>query len=118
MKREHPRTGTRTALAGLAVLCAGVAGAPAAALANEPCDVVRAAVPDGAIEHILVIDLENEDFGVTFGPTSPATYLNTTLLPQGELVTNYFATSHASLGNYLSQVSGQESTVAINNDCV
>src|SRR5262249_4795651 len=37
---------------------------------------------------------------------------------QGELVTNYFATSHVSLGNYISQVSGQGPTVAVNNDCL
>jgi hypothetical protein len=78
----------------------------------------RAAVPDGAISHVMVIDLENESFGTTFGPNSPATFLNGTLLKQGELVTNYFATSHVSLGNYLSQVSGQEPTVSTNNDCI
>jgi hypothetical protein len=81
-------------------------------------DVERAAVPEGAIEHILVIDLENEDFGSSFGPTSPAVYLNNVLLSQGELVTNYFATSHVSLGNYLSQVSGQAPTASTNNDCI
>jgi len=81
-------------------------------------DVVRAAVPPGAIQHVMVIDLENEDFATTFGAASPAVYLNTTLLSQGELVTNYFATSHVSLGNYVSQVSGQGPTVAVNNDCL
>src|SRR5262249_28892620 len=40
------------------------------------------------------------------------------LLAQGELITNYFATSHVSLGNYISQVSGQGPTIAINNDCL
>jgi hypothetical protein len=79
---------------------------------------VRAAVPPGAIKHIVVIDLENEDFGDSFGPSSPARYLNDTLLARGELVTKYFATSHASLGNYVSQVSGQASTPTINNDCI
>src|SRR5215831_11405183 len=64
-------------------------------------DVVRAAEPRGAIKHIMVIDLENEDFAATFGTSSPAVYLNTTLLSQGELVKNYFATSHVSLGNYI-----------------
>src|SRR5262249_56913984 len=65
-----------------------------------------------------VIDLENEDFASTFGPSSPAVYLNTTLLSRGELITNYFATSHVSLGNYISQVSGQGPTVSTNNDCL
>jgi hypothetical protein len=85
---------------------------------NDDPNVERAAVPDGAIHHVMVIDLENESFGATFGPNSPATFLNSTLLQEGQLVTNYFATSHVSLGNYLSQVSGQEPTLSTNNDCI
>jgi hypothetical protein len=85
---------------------------------RDPRDATRAAVPPGAIKQVMVIDLENEDFANTFGPSSPAVYLNTTLLAQGQLVANYFATSHVSLGNYISQVSGQGPTVAINNDCL
>jgi hypothetical protein len=80
--------------------------------------VARAAAPRGAVDHVLVIDLENEGYRTTFGPNSPAVYLNSTLLKQGELIQNYFATSHVSLGNYLAQVSGQESTPSQNNDCL
>jgi hypothetical protein len=80
--------------------------------------VIRAAAPPGAIEHVLVIDLENENYGVTFGTTSPAVYLNTTLLQQGELIPNYFGTSHVSLGNYVAQVSGQSTNPTLNNDCL
>jgi hypothetical protein len=54
-----------------------------------------------------VIDLENESEATTFGPGSPATYLNNRLLKQGEFVKNYFATGHASLDNYIAQISGQ-----------
>src|SRR5215467_3316592 len=72
----------------------------------------RPPLPDGGIDHLMVIDLENEDFGTTFGPQSPAVYLNHTLVPQGQLLVNYFATSHVSLGNYISQVSGQAPTPA------
>jgi hypothetical protein len=50
--------------------------------------------------------------------TSPAVYLNTVLLQQGQLIPNYFATSHVSLGNYISQVSGQGSNPSLNNDCL
>ena len=78
----------------------------------------RAAVKANAIEHIMVIDLENEDFKTSFGSSSPAVYLNSTLLPQGQLIPNYFGTSHVSLGNYLAQVSGQTPTTSINNDCL
>jgi hypothetical protein len=91
---------------------------PSTGFAHDRHEPVRAAVPEGAIEHILVIELENEGFDSTFGPTSPARYLNDVLLQQGQLVTNYFATSHVSLGNYLSQVSGQAPTLSTNNDCI
>jgi len=85
---------------------------------------VRAAAPEGAIEHILVINLENESENVTFGgcPASPppgnANYLNCTLLKQGELIENYYATSHVSLGNYIAEVSGQETNATLNSDCI
>lgn len=86
---------------------------PLASRATTP-----AGPPPGSIQHILVIDLENENYATTFSPTSPAVYLNTTLLGQGELIVNYFGTSHVSLGNYIAQVSGQGPTVAVNNDCL
>ena len=70
------------------------------------------------IKNIVVIDLENSLFTTSFGPGSAATYLNGTLLPQGELIENYFSTSHVSQGNYVSQVSGQASTLSQNNDCI
>jgi phosphatidylinositol-3-phosphatase len=81
-------------------------------------DVVRAAVDEGEIQHVMVIDMENENFSATFGAASPATYLNNVLLKQGELIENYYGTSHVSLGNYTSQVSGQAPTGDINNDCL
>jgi hypothetical protein len=90
---------------------------PLPSLAGDRHEAVRSAAPWGAIQHVLVINLENQDYAVTFGPNSPAIYLNRTLLTQGELIVNYFATSHASLGNYLSEVSGQQGTPALNNDC-
>ena len=80
--------------------------------------VVRAALPAGAIEHVIVIDLENENFADTFGAASPATYLNGELLRRGELIPNYFATSHVSMGNYTSQISGQATNPSLNNDCL
>jgi hypothetical protein len=89
-----------------------------AAAGQDHDDIQRAAVPAGAIEHVMVIELENESFSSTFGPNSPAVYLNQTLVPQGELINNYFATSHVSLGNYVSQVSGQSPTMSTNNDCI
>jgi hypothetical protein len=98
-----------SALAAMVVVAVAGAGGP---------PVVRAAVPPGAIQNIVVIDLENESFDSTFGPNSPAVYLNKTLLSQGELIENYYATGHVSLDNYIAQVSGQAQTVATNNDCI
>ena len=88
------------------------------ASADQHEHVLRAAAPEGAIEHILVIDMENENYATTFGAFSPAVYLNSTLLKQGQLIPNYFATSHVSLGNYISQVSGQGTNPSLNNDCL
>ena len=92
--------------------------------ADDKHPVVRAAAPEGAIEHILVINLENESENVTFGgcpagpPPGNANYLNCTLLKQGELIQNYYATSHVSLGNYIAEVSGQETNPTLNSDCI
>jgi hypothetical protein len=108
----------RRALGLLAASAALVAALGATSASAGGRHVVRAAAPHGSIKHVIVIDLENENYATTFGPTSPATYLNGTLLRQGELVPNYYGTSHASLGNYLAQVSGQAPTPITNNDCI
>jgi phosphatidylinositol-3-phosphatase len=88
------------------------AGTPA------PTSVSRAVVPPGAINHVIVIELENEDATSTFGSASPATYLNGTLLPMGELVQNYYAVGHVSADNYIAQVSGQAPNPSTSSDCV
>ena len=102
------------------VLCAGSLAMSTTARASDGDDsrVARAAVDEGEIQHVMVIDMENENFSATFGAASPATYLNNVLLKQGELIENYYGTSHVSLGNYTSQVSGQAPTGDINNDCL
>jgi phosphatidylinositol-3-phosphatase len=79
--------------------------------------VVRAALPPGKINHIIVIEFENEGYQTTFGPGSVATYLNGTLRPDGELLQNYYAIGHDSLDNYIAQVSGQSPTEDTQADC-
>ncbi len=79
--------------------------------------VIRAALPPGKINHIIVIEFENEGYQTTFGPGSVATYLNGTLRPKGELLPNYYAIGHNSLDNYISQVSGQAPTEDTQADC-
>jgi len=67
-------------------------------------------------DHIAVLVLENESANTTFGPGSPATYLNG-LRSQGVFIPNYYGTSHVSLPNYISMVSGELSNGLTNTDC-
>jgi hypothetical protein len=100
----------------LVVLMAAVLGQfPGGAVAQGA--VVRAALPPGSINNIMVIDLENEDETTAFGPGSEATYLNNTLVPEGELLENYYAIGHVSLDNYIAQISGQAPTPLTDSDC-
>jgi hypothetical protein len=73
-------------------------------------------LPPGAIQKIMVIDVENEGVNQTF--LQSGTYIHDTLLPQGELLQNYYATGHVSLDNYIAQVSGQSSNYSTNSDCI
>lgn len=70
-----------------------------------------------AIKHVWVIELENEGYSQTFGDPSAAPYLAKTLVKEGALLKNYYATGHNSLDNYIAQVTGQASDPATDNDC-
>ena len=67
--------------------------------------------------HVFIINLENKGFDKTWGEGSPATFLNGTLRPQGRLLTQYYGTAHASLGNYIAQISGQGPNPDTQADC-
>src|SRR5205823_9720009 len=69
-----------------------------------------------AFKHVFIIVLENEDYSASWGPTSPATYLNS-LVPQGAFATHYYGTSHASADNYIAMTSGQTPTPLFQTDC-
>jgi phosphatidylinositol-3-phosphatase len=69
------------------------------------------------IDHVFIINLENEDFAATWGPSSPAKYLNGTLRPLGQLLTNYYGIGHNSLDNYIAQISGQAPNPQTQADC-
>lgn len=127
MLRTNRRWATAAVVAGMTTLtvtaCSSSStpakgGTPTTGPAGAKATVVRAALPAGAISHILVVDLENESFGDTFGTGSPARYLNGTLVPAGELLSNYYATGHVSLDNYLAQVSGQAPNRISGSDCL
>ncbi len=124
MLRSSPSQRPVHRVAGLLALTLGLglavpALAPAGVAGASPKGpaVVRAALPPGSINHIIVIEFENEGFQTTFGPGSVATYLNGTLRKRGELLENYYATGHYSLDNYISQVSGQAPNPATQADC-
>lgn len=70
-----------------------------------------------AIGHVFLINLENENFANSWGPGSPAVYLNKTLRPKGQLLENYYGIGHASLDNYIAQISGQAPNPNTQGDC-
>lgn len=69
------------------------------------------------IKHVFTIILENQAYDNTFGPQMPVPYLSKTVAAQGASVPNYYGTSHFSLGNYLSLISGQAVTKDNQDDC-
>ena len=94
----------------LALLLAGCTAGPATCdAANYP--------PGHPPRHVFVIVLENEPFQVTFGERSPAPYLAHALPKQGALLTQYFATGHSSLDNYIAMISGQAPNPETQQDC-
>jgi phosphatidylinositol-3-phosphatase len=85
----------------------------ALALALTLCGVaVPAAGAAPPIDHVWVIVLENKDFDDSFGPDTEAPFLAQELTRRGELLTHYFGTSHASLGNYVTMPSGSAAAPA------
>jgi hypothetical protein len=67
--------------------------------------------------HVFIIELENKNFDKTWGPGSAATYLNGTLRPMGQLLTQYYGIGHASLDNYIAEISGQAPNSDTQADC-
>ncbi len=112
------QTMTGAAVGVLFVLAIGTFGqALRVSNAGAQSPVVRAALAPGSINNILDIEFENEDASTTFGVGSPATYLNDTLVPEGELLENYYAIGHVSLDNYIAEISGQAPTPLTDSDC-
>jgi hypothetical protein len=59
------------------------------------------------IEHVFVIALAGHGFDATFGPQSPATYLNSDLRPKGALLTEHSTLGGSGLADGLALVGGQ-----------
>lgn len=117
LRRRRRWSATATVLTVTGVMVVGlVATATGPASARTGREVRAAAVPAGlpAVKHIFQIQLENESESTTFGPGSPATFLNSLFPggsnPVGVFLPNYYATTHNSLGNYLAQIAGVPGT--------
>ncbi len=67
--------------------------------------------------HVFVIVLENKGFDEAFGPDSKAPYLSENLVLHGQLLRQYYAVAHESLGNYIALVSGQGPNPVTQSDC-
>jgi hypothetical protein len=104
MRRRRGSLAAALALAAILVVTAGPATGSAAA-----------GVPP--IKHVFIVVLENERADTSFGPDSPATYLNHSLLPAGAFVPNYYGIGHQSLTNYVAMVGGQAPNPATQSDC-
>ena len=100
-----------------AVLAATAAATAVALLIAVP--VAGAAFRPPPIRHVWVIDLENENFGYTFGRSGHhfSPYLTRTLVSDGALLRNYYGIGHDSLDNYTAEISGQSGNYELNEDC-
>jgi hypothetical protein len=104
------------AVAGVLLAC-GFAGIGAERWADaRPCEKEEVPAPP-QIKHVFVITLENKSYDDTFGTSTQDPYLRGTLVPMGALLSQYYATGHVSLDNYISMISGQSSTLETQADC-
>src|SRR5436305_12919216 len=88
-----------------------------ACAAFVPAAPAAAAVPPA--HHVFVIVLENHEFFDTFGPSGQvfAPYPNRTLVPMGQLLTQYYGVGHSSADNYIAMAGGQPPTPSGQDDC-
>jgi hypothetical protein len=111
---SHQKTRLKSAIIKIALACTASL-LPHLTMAKTAKPPVQ--TPANTINHIMVIQLENESYASTFSNKSPAKYLNGTLRRAGQLIPNWFATGHVSLDNYVAQLSGQGSNPLTNSDC-
>jgi phospholipase C len=105
------RRGSLAALLSVAVVGLIVSGTADGATAPT----ISGYVPP--IKHVFVINLENKGYDATWGPTSAAPYLATTLRAKGVLLNTYYGTAHNSQPNYIAQLSGQGPNPQMQADC-
>ena len=69
------------------------------------------------VKHVFLIVLSEHGYSEAFGAGSSASYLTKTLLPQGELLSNYYAVTQGALANGIALISGQGPTLQTAEDC-
>src|SRR5271163_1714455 len=84
---------------------------------QETCVITSTGTPVGGVKHVWLIILENKSYDESFSGLNANTYLWQTLPEQGALLTNYYGTGHFSMDNYISLVSGQAPSYAVQDDC-
>lgn len=111
--------GTRTRLAGGALLALALAAVAMVLAGGDPGRATARTPPykQPKVRHVFVIVLENQDYASTFGDPEADPYLASTLPAQGALLENYYATGHESNDNYISLVSGQPPNPETQADC-
>ncbi len=72
------------------------------------CALGARPTPAAAWSHIVVVILENRDFGDIIGNPTDAPYINTVLVRQGTTLTQSLAIGHPSQPNYLRLFSGSD----------
>ncbi|MDQ1448976.1 MAG: phosphatidylinositol-3-phosphatase [Actinomycetota bacterium] len=112
--RRTARQAVILAIAAALVAGLAAAGATGTATATAATTAVWRRPP---VRHVFVVNLENEGYGASFGPDSPAQYLSRTLRQKGQLLDNYYGTAHNSLPNYIAQISGQGPNPQTQGDC-
>ncbi|WP_127360863.1 alkaline phosphatase family protein [Actinacidiphila soli] len=105
------RSALGAVLAGAGLIAAGLGAAPSASAQAENGGAAK------KIGHVWTIVLENKSYESTFTGLNQNSYLWKTLPSYGELLTQYYGTSHYSLGNYTTLVSGQAPAPDNQNDC-
>ncbi len=88
---------------------------------DQACDILPTVViqhaPGSRPQHVFIIIMENETYGVTFGSGSKAPFLSKCLTKKGLLLTNYYGIGHNSLDNYIAMISGQSPNPDTQADC-
>ncbi|HWA67618.1 MAG TPA: alkaline phosphatase family protein [Mycobacteriales bacterium] len=103
-------------LAATVALTAAASGLSPGAATTAMSRAGSVAGPGLGIHHVFVIVLENESSESTY-LHNPHPYLGKVLQKQGTLLTNYYATGHVSLDNYIAMISGQAPNLMTSSDC-